>query len=379
LIIQSKIIPPPFLSGYETFLVDGSVVISVDYFKQFVAGLRNFVGGRVTPYEILLDRARREAILRMKEEAKASGADVILNVKYEMCSIYKGRRNSIGSVEALAYGTAFLPTKTMPGEPLILDISNPQPSEGINTSKTHPLKEFFLLSGGVFAVIAVVIVVLSFLADTLSQYIPFEVERTLVRTMNIDTPASNTGQVPDYLQSLANDLRQKMDLPEDMDITVSVINSDTVNAFATLGGNIVFFTGLLDVIPNENILSMVMAHEIAHIKFRHPLRALGRGVVVGVAVATMSGVAGNDIVAKLIGDTSLLTTLNFSRSQENAADKLALEALVKQYGHANGSIQLFELFSQQQGESSGKIPEFFTTHPLNQDRIVAIQKVCPTK
>ncbi len=116
LIIQSKIIPPPFLSGYETFLVDGSVVISVDYFKQFVAGLRNFVGGRVTPYEILLDRARREAILRMKEEAKASGADVILNVKYEMCSIYKGRRNSIGSVEALAYGTAFLPTKTMPGE-----------------------------------------------------------------------------------------------------------------------------------------------------------------------------------------------------------------------------------------------------------------------
>lgn len=257
---------------------------------------------------------------------------------------------------------------------LTLDISNPQPSEGINTTKTHPLKEFFLLSGGVFAVIAVIIVVLSFLADTLSQYIPFEVERTLVRTVNIDTPASNTGRVPDYLQSLANDLRQKMDLPEDMDITVSVINSDTVNAFATLGGNVVFFTGLLDVIPNENILAMVMAHEIAHIKLRHPLRALGRGVVVGVAVATMAGVAGNDIVAKLIGDTSLLTTLNFSRSQENAADKLALEVLVKQYGHANGSIQLFELFSQQQGESSGKIPEFFTTHPLNQNRIAAIQK-----
>ncbi len=257
---------------------------------------------------------------------------------------------------------------------LTLDISNPQPSEGINTTKTHPLKEFFLLSGGVFAVIAVIIVVLSFLADTLSQYIPFEVERTLVRTVNIDTPASNTGRVPDYLQSLANDLRQKMDLPEDMDITVSVINSDTVNAFATLGGNVVFFTGLLDVMPNENILAMVMAHEIAHIKLRHPLRALGRGVVVGVAVATMAGIAGNDIVAKLIGDTSLLTTLNFSRSQENAADKLALEVLVKQYGHANGSIQLFELFSQQQGESSGKIPEFFTTHPLNQNRIAAIQK-----
>jgi uncharacterized protein YbjQ (UPF0145 family) len=110
LLIQTKIIPPAYFTKYETFLVNGNVVISVDYFKRFVAGLRNIIGGRVTPYETLIDRARREAILRMKEEARATGADVILNVKYEMCSIYKGRRNQIGSVEALAYGTAFVST-----------------------------------------------------------------------------------------------------------------------------------------------------------------------------------------------------------------------------------------------------------------------------
>ena len=114
LLIQTKIIPPDYFNKYDTFLVNGSVVISVDYFKRFVAGLRNLIGGRVTPYETLLDRARREAILRMKEEAQASGADAILNVKYEMCSIYKGRRNKIGSVEALAYGTAFIPMKESP-------------------------------------------------------------------------------------------------------------------------------------------------------------------------------------------------------------------------------------------------------------------------
>lgn len=108
LLIQTKIIPPAYFNNYDTFLVNGSVVISVDYFKRFVAGLRNLIGGRVTPYETLIDRARREAILRMKEEAQASGADAILNIKYEMCSIYKGRRNKIGSVEALAYGTAFV-------------------------------------------------------------------------------------------------------------------------------------------------------------------------------------------------------------------------------------------------------------------------------
>ena len=110
LLIQTKIIPTAYFTNHETFLVNGSVVISVDYFKRFVAGLRNIIGGRVTPYETLIDRARREAILRMKEEARASGADAIMNIKYEMCSIYKGRRNQIGSVEALAYGTALIPT-----------------------------------------------------------------------------------------------------------------------------------------------------------------------------------------------------------------------------------------------------------------------------
>lgn len=116
LIIQTKIPLPQLSSNHDQFLVNGSVVISVDYFKRFVASLRNLVGGRVTPYETLLDRARREAILRMKEEAMQSGAKMILNVKYEMCSIYKGRRNQIGSVEALAYGTAFSPTPAKTGE-----------------------------------------------------------------------------------------------------------------------------------------------------------------------------------------------------------------------------------------------------------------------
>ncbi|HEC20086.1 MAG TPA: heavy metal-binding domain-containing protein [Gammaproteobacteria bacterium] len=114
LILQSKILPATLQNHHEQFLVNGNVVISVDYFKRFVAGLRNLVGGRVTSYETLIDRARREAILRMKEEALASGAKMILNVKYEMCSIYKGRGRQIGSVEALAYGTAFNPTPATP-------------------------------------------------------------------------------------------------------------------------------------------------------------------------------------------------------------------------------------------------------------------------
>jgi uncharacterized protein YbjQ (UPF0145 family) len=85
-------------------LVAGNVVVSVDYFKRFLASLRNLFGGRVTSYETLLDRARREAILRMKETAK--GADIIMNLRIETASISKGAKQKVGSVETLAYGTA---------------------------------------------------------------------------------------------------------------------------------------------------------------------------------------------------------------------------------------------------------------------------------
>ena len=87
-------------------LVSGSVVISLDYFKRVLAGLRNIFGGEISSYETLIDRARREAMLRMKEEARR--ADIILNVRIETSSIGQSADQSktIGSIEALAYGTA---------------------------------------------------------------------------------------------------------------------------------------------------------------------------------------------------------------------------------------------------------------------------------
>lgn len=86
-------------------LVYGSAVISVDYFKRVLAGLRNIFGGKVKSYESLIDRARREALLRMK--AMAGDATVIVNVRIETAAIGKqSKRKNIGCLEAVAYGTA---------------------------------------------------------------------------------------------------------------------------------------------------------------------------------------------------------------------------------------------------------------------------------
>lgn len=88
-------------------LVVANVVISVDYFKRFLAGLRGLVGGRVTSYEPLIDRARREAVLRAKEYAIARGFDGLVNLRLETTSLAKANsRQDLAGLEILAYATA---------------------------------------------------------------------------------------------------------------------------------------------------------------------------------------------------------------------------------------------------------------------------------
>lgn len=79
--------PPPDWAVSEGVLCTGSVVISIDYFKRFLAGLRSIVGGRISAYETLLDRARREALLRLKDDAQRRGCGAIINIRLESSRI----------------------------------------------------------------------------------------------------------------------------------------------------------------------------------------------------------------------------------------------------------------------------------------------------
>ena len=102
---------PEFAAPPRTALVVGSVVIAEDYFKRVAAALKSLVGGRLTAYESLLDRGRREAVLRMKEEARRLGADMVFNVRFETSSLAEDAsgRSTLFSAEFIAYGTALVP------------------------------------------------------------------------------------------------------------------------------------------------------------------------------------------------------------------------------------------------------------------------------
>lgn len=99
---------PPTDAAYQQKIVMGSVVVASDYFKSFLANLVNIFGGRIRSYEPLLDRGRREAMLRLKQQASEQGASLVFNVKYETSRIGGG----VTTIEVMAYGTALIPPES---------------------------------------------------------------------------------------------------------------------------------------------------------------------------------------------------------------------------------------------------------------------------
>jgi uncharacterized protein YbjQ (UPF0145 family) len=98
---------PPGTDAAGGALVMGEVVIAADYFKTFAASLRTLVGGEVKAYQTMLSRARREAKLRMIEQAQQLGSDLVVNVRFEWSAVGP----QLPSAEIFCYGTAIIPTR----------------------------------------------------------------------------------------------------------------------------------------------------------------------------------------------------------------------------------------------------------------------------
>lgn len=110
LVTQIKTFPAMGFDKQPTVLC-GEVVISSDYLKTFLSTIRKLFGGELKSFRTLLERARREALLRLKEEARSQGYDAICNVRLETASIGgKGspnNKNKMMMASIIASGTAY--------------------------------------------------------------------------------------------------------------------------------------------------------------------------------------------------------------------------------------------------------------------------------
>lgn len=259
-----------------------------------------------------------------------------------------------------------------------MSYENPKIPEGINVSDTNPLVDFFTMLAAVAGVLTITLSVLFFVSGYLVRFVPFSAEAdiaALVETTVIDAKACHPDKerIEMHLQALANKLAIAQDTPADMPLKVHFLDTPDVNALATFGGNIYIMRGLLEQLPHENALSMVLAHEIAHIAHRDPIVATGRGAIMWLTLSLIPGLSdfgGQQILSSVTS----LTALSFNRGQEETADAAALETLASYYGYTTGAEVLFEVLSSSNNEDSIKAPALFSTHPVTEDRINAIRE-----
>lgn len=220
-------------------------------------------------------------------------------------------------------------------------------------------------------VLFTVFITVGWFASYLFRYIPFETEVKITREYShLQKDLEDNSPLQLYLQALSDKVSNAMELPDPMRVHLHYVDTKVVNAFATLGGHVILFRGLLEKLPHENALVMLLAHEFAHIKHRDPIAGIGYGVALSICQAALLGNSGGDI----LGSTGLLTALNFSREMECDADRLALTTLHKVYGHVNGATDLFQLFMNERKKLGvHEPPPFLSSHPLDLKRIREIE------
>jgi predicted Zn-dependent protease len=182
--------------------------------------------------------------------------------------------------------------------------------------------------------------------------------------------------INEYVNRVAQNIARNSDLK--IPLTVKVIDSPGINAFALPGGFLYVNSGLLLAADEEAQLAGVMAHEIAHVAARHwasqmtkatilqyamiPLvfTPMSYGVYYGIMEAYMNGVP--------------LAFLKFSRNDEAEADYLGMQYLYKAGYDPNSYLTIFAKVMQEERSSPGSVPKIFMDHPPTPDRIVALDK-----
>jgi predicted Zn-dependent protease len=245
---------------------------------------------------------------------------------------------------------------------------NPEIPEGINDSERRPLLSFVSLSAAALALVVFAGALLFFLADRLIPLLPFRYEISAAGA--VFPRGAGDPVIEPYLQGLAGRLAAAQGLPADMRVQVHYDQRPVVNAFATLGGHVVLYQGLLETMPSENALAMVLAHEVAHVRHRHPIASLGRSAAFGFAMMLLGADSGSQSVVSAISQGGTLTMLSFSRSQEEAADVTALGSVASVYGHVGGADGFFHHILKRAGEREP--PRFLSSHPLTSRRIEAL-------
>ncbi|ROT99591.1 M48 family peptidase [Marinobacter sp. R17] len=200
----------------------------------------------------------------------------------------------------------------------------------------------------------------------------------VLQSIRRSTPEIGDPLVLDYLSTVVHRLLPYAAL-QNRNLSMVVIDSDAINAFAVPGGVIGVNGGLFLNAETEQEFASVMAHELGHLVQRHFARRMERqeqnaplamaGMLAGII---LSAVTKSDVgIATIAGSqaAAVQNMLQYSRSNEREADRVGLDMLAAAGFDPHGMPEMFEIMMRQSRLQGSEVPEYLSTHPLTQNRI----------
>ncbi|WP_111640341.1 M48 family metalloprotease [Marinimicrobium alkaliphilum] len=219
------------------------------------------------------------------------------------------------------------------------------------------------------------------LGDTSSGMIShrqeYQLGREWLRLYRSQVPTSSDAQIQLYTEQLLNKLAQHSEL-NNPDLEVVVTVNSSINAFAVPGGVVGIHTGLLTAAENEHQFASVLAHELAHLSQRHYARRLEQQR--NMALPFYTALLGSLVLAATTGSdagiAAIMSTqaaahdaqLRFSRQNEQEADRIGFQTMVRAGMDPYASANMFDLMLRQ-SRYSRRPPEFLLSHPVTESRI----------
>ena len=175
-----------------------------------------------------------------------------------------------------------------------------------------------------------------------------------------------------YLAEVGKKIVKVCDRPN-LDYHFAVIESDQINAFATPGGYVFFYTGILRMMDNEAEMAAVMAHEISHVVGRHSVKHLQIAYGGALGLQLILGDQSNKLAGEIAATVMILAMTGYGRSHELEADEFGVYYMQKAGYNPKAAKSMFEKLSQLSGSArQGFFESLTATHPDTQERLARI-------
>jgi predicted Zn-dependent protease len=185
-------------------------------------------------------------------------------------------------------------------------------------------------------------------------------------------------ELQEYVQRVGEKLAAVSERPE-LEWKFTIVDTDDVNAFATMGGYVYISRGILPYFQNEAELAAVLGHEIGHIAAEHLKKQQQKGMLSGLASAATAIFTGQPALADLTNMAGLAIIKGYGREAELEADRLGARYLVKAgYDpeamiHVISTLKDQDTFERERARIEKRDPHIyhgvFSSHPDNDTRL----------